>query len=224
MKNMYLIIGIIVIILLLGGGWYYMNMMRPNTSNSNQKTGTIENQETGSGMTSLKDLLSMGKNQKCTYKYSDPTTGTMEGVTYISTSGKMRGDYTGTDPAGKTFSGHMINDTQFMYTWSSQTPQGMKIPITEDMKKTVDDAQKNPQDYQKYVNTDAKMAYDCDNWNGDASVFTPPSDVQFTDLSEQMKVIEDLKGNPDMKKAQCTACDYMQGEEQTKCKTSLGCE
>ncbi len=223
MKNKYLIIGIILVILLAGASWYFMTMK----SSSEVKNGSPQSSrasQSAAKMTNLQNLLQMGKDQKCTFSYESPEKTTMQGTTYLSSTGKMRTEFYGTDTEGKSYDGNMINDTEYMYTWNSQLAQGVKLPITADMEKTIDEAQNNPQVNQQYLDQAAQMEYECTSWMSEPSQFIPPSEIQFMDLTEQMKVMEDIKGNPDTKQAQCMACSYAQGEEQTKCKEALGCE
>ncbi len=215
MKNTPLIIGVIILILLAIGGYLYMNKSQSPLS----MTGG-ENTQRG-GMKSLKELMMMGQNQMCTFSYADDN-GSSEGTSYIA-GGKVRTDFSGTDQDGKSYNGSMISDGTYAYTWTSYSPEGMKMKITDETTQTVedvkDDAQKNPN---QYVDPDAKVDYKCQGWSVDESKFTPPADITFTDFSalqEQMQQQTGSSGAQD----KCAACDSLTGEAQTACKSALGC-
>jgi len=160
----------------------------------------------------------------CTFESTDAN-GSNKGSSYISGQ-KVRTDFSGTDPDGKAYNGSMISDGTYMYSWSTATPQGMKIKITEETNQAVEDvkqdAQENPN---QYIDPNDKVDYKCQGWRADQGMFTPPSDIEFVDYSQLMEQTQqntqDQTG--DLKNAQCAACDSLAGDEQTACKSALGC-
>ncbi len=223
MKNTPLIIGIIVILLLGVAGYFFMqNRDATSMIGSNEKK-MVSNEQ--SGMMTLKELMALGKSQMCTFSYSGPN-GTTEGTSYIANN-NVRTDFKGTDPNGKSYEGGMIMDGSYAYSWTTETKQGIKMPITETMEQEIDKAQQQKDIYNpQYVDADAKTDYKCSNWNTDSSKFTPPSDITFMDMSEQMKVYDEMMqqntNNPDMQSA-CSACDSLTGDAMTACKKALKC-
>lgn len=219
---------VVIILLLLGGGYIASQQMKTKSADTPQ-TAKKETKDT-SMMTSIKDLLSSGKTQMCTYEYSNEKTGTSKGTTYIA-NGKMRTDYESTYGDGKTYSGSMINDGTYMYMWTATPPQGMKLKITAEMDKQIEEAKQN----QAYIDPNTPMSYRCNNWSNDATIFTPPAEVTFTDYSAQMeqmrKMQQKMQSSPgaavdnaeQMKAAQCAACESLEGEAKAACKSSLQC-
>jgi hypothetical protein len=222
MKNAPLILGIILLLLLSAGGYWYMKKSPSSQITGNNKM--MANQTTGGGMMSMKDLLALGKDQTCTFSTTSES-GTVNGSSYMS-GGKVRTNFNGTYPDGKSYDGGMISDGAYVYSWTTDTKQGFKMAMTDSLKESVEDVKKdfenNPN---KYVNQDEKMDYKCSSWPVDKGMFDPPSDITFTDYSEMMKKVQDsTQANPEMKAAQCQACDSMpEGENKTMCKQTLGC-
>lgn len=166
-KNKGLIIAIAAV-LLLGAGYFAMK-----NKGSTQTPGTGTQSETSTGAKSLRDLLSAGIAQKCTYSMTDEN-GQNEGTTYIS-GGKMRGDFS-MMASGKTTKSHMISDGKTSWIWTEGEPNGFKMTVEET------DASPAPG-----TDWDEKVDYKCSAWVTDGSFFTPPTNVNFTDFSELLK-------------------------------------
>lgn len=149
----------------------------------------VETEESQS--TSLRDLLALGKSQKCVITSSvtddDGTKTDTSGTIYISGK-KMAQEVmvTSTDKEMPKINMRMISDGDYMYTWNTETKaQGMKIKITEPEKGTAENG--NPENGS--ISMDDKLNVKCSSWLVENSIFSIPSDVQFTDLSEMMKNI-----------------------------------
>lgn len=234
MKNIPLIIGVIIVLLAAAGGYFFMQSR--SSANTMEPSGK-KMAEGGSGMMSLTELMKLGTNQMCTFSTSNEN-GSMEGTTYIA-DGRVRTDFNGTDSENGPTSGGMILDSEYMYTWTDQQEKGIKLPVSsmEEMKDTAmeysenEDKPKQP----KALDPDEKIEYNCSNWNVDESVFTPPSDIPFTDFSEQIEMMKQMMpsgaeeqtmekstGTTDVKAAQCAACDQA-GEGAAACRQALGC-
>ncbi len=169
----------------------------------------VEQKQTGLG--SLADLLKSGVSQECDYSYAT-TSAKVSGKVYLS-SGKMRSNYTTTISEQPPITGSMIVDGQTMYLWSTGQTQGFKA--------TFDETKANEQ-AKKYVDVKQKVDYSCRPGIVDASLFIPPTDVKFTDFSEMMK---QMTPPPGAKSPQnnCSACNYLSGEQKTSCLQSLNC-
>lgn len=223
MKKTPLIIGIIIIILLAIGGYLYLNKSQSSLSIMGG-TNKIGETAQGSALKSLKDLMTMGQDQMCTFESTDEN-GSNKGSSYISGE-KVRTDFSGTDPDGKAYNGSMISDGTYMYSWSTASPQGMKIKITEETNQAVEDvkqdAQKNPN---QFIDPNDKVDYKCQGWRANQGMFTPPSDIEFIDYSQLMQKTQEQTQDQtgDLKNAQCAACDSLTGDEQVACKSALGC-
>lgn len=163
--------GVIALIIVGAGGFFLLNKssQAPQESTTAQETKTEESTTKGS----IKNLLAAGKNQTCTVKY--PAGEQMgEGTVYVS--GKnLRGDFTITSE-GKTIDSHMIQDETYMYSWSSLSPQGIKMKIAE-----LEKVQASPT--AESVDLDREVDINCSSWSVDSGKFTPPSNVNFTETN-----------------------------------------
>ena len=123
---------------------------------------------------SLKDLLTAGVSQKCTFDQG----------TVLLSAGKFRADIN-TTVSGKTSQMHMINDGQFTYIWGADLPQGMKMKI---------DATAANADSSKYFDTNAKANYNCAPTVSAATDFAPPANVTFMDLTATQQMMPKTNG------------------------------
>ena len=169
-KNKGIIIAI-GIVLLLGVGYFLMK----SRGSAPLRQGSAGQTETSSGMKSLKDLLSAGIAQKCTYSTTDDS-GTSEGTTFIS-GGKMRGNFS-MMASGKTTKSHMISDGKTSWIWTDGETTGFKMMVEETSEES---------SIEGGTDWDQKVDYKCSPWVTDGSYFTPPSNVEFTDFSELLK-------------------------------------
>lgn len=191
---------------------------------------------------SLKDLMGLGKAMKCTYS-SENEMGKTSGVTYISGQ-KARSDSKFTDSAGQTTGSYMINDGEWVYIWTSDQKEGMKMKVQEmerEQKPTElpeqegEQAQISYQDAQKEMQQE--VDYKCTSWQADNSVFTPPTNVAFKNWGEEMKKMEEeiekMKeemqgfdlGDAPQTQDMCASCEALPDEEaKLDCKINFGCE
>lgn len=124
---------------------------------------------------SMKDLIARGGDYKCTFSHSTDVSDS-SGTVYVSGQ-KMRGDFTSNEKvSGTTSESHMINDGEFSYVWSSAMPMGLKMKITNDTTAGADTT--------SGVDVNQKLDYSCEKWNGDASQFSLPASVNFTELPQ----------------------------------------
>lgn len=182
-KNTPLIAGAIVIIIaVLVGGYLVMNKKSTGTSQeSSTASQDQKSKDSGSVKNSIKSLLAGGKNVSCSVRYPMGETS-LEGKVYVSAN-KMRGDYA-TTIDGKVMETHMISDGTYSYSWSSGTPQGVKMKIDE-----AQTAASPVAGQQQQVDIDQQVDMDCASWGVDNSMFTPPADVKFMDLSSITKPV-----------------------------------
>ena len=153
-RRVKLIIAAVVVVLVLAGALYLLRKSQKPQSD----VGKAANE---SGVT-LKGLLGMGKDQKCDISYSNDR-GKTSGTVYVAGK-KMRGDFTVVDANNKQMDSHMITDETYIYSWLSSSPQGVKTKVEAAI-------------------IDQQVQYKCASWGVDSSKFTPPSNVQFRDLS-----------------------------------------
>ena len=145
---------------------------------------------------SLRELLAMGKSQKCEISSSDTDENGVKtetkGTLYFS-GNKMAEEVQMTSsqkdsPPNLTMM--MVTDGTYMYSWDvSKKTSGMKFKITQP---TEGDKIENKNGS---VDLDKKFDMKCTNWTVDNSKFTIPADVKFTDLSEMMENIPTVPAN-----------------------------
>ncbi|MCR4324336.1 MAG: hypothetical protein NUV69_01465 [Candidatus Curtissbacteria bacterium] len=164
-RNLQIAAGAIALVAVIGIGAFVFNRGK---STETTTPGSPEAQ------TQVKGTIAglFGKNQTCTVKYPGQST---EGTIYVS-GNKVRGDFTMTDPNGTEMHSSMINDSEYTYTWTPVMGQGVKIKNSAATEQTQD----QNQDFD--VNKEVDMK--CSSWSPDNSKFTPPSDVQFMDLTQ----------------------------------------
>ena len=209
MNKKYIIAGVAILVLLLAG--FLIFKMQNKAPSGNSETEQV------SGMKSLKDLISSGVAQKCTYSTKDDSISS-EGVTYIS-GGKVRGDFT-TVSDGKTTASHMITDGKTNYIWTEGEKTGLKMTITDTVSTPAPVTEENGS--YSGSNLDQKFDYKCSTWIADQSMFTPPTSVTFTDFSN-MFAPTSAPNTGVQNTTQCSVCDSLSGSEKSQCLSALNC-
>jgi len=178
------IIAIIVIILLALLAWFLLRDKSGDSDSTTNNSSTSSNGSNGSNgsdtrgsteLTSLKDLLALNKNQKCTFSVTDNGT-TSNGTFYVS-GGKYRGDFTSTVD-GKTQTSHMMMQDGTNYVWMDGTNAGFKMKLDDTASANTGAAQS--------IDPNKDLNYNCENWSVDSSMFKLPSTVQFQDIGAMM--------------------------------------
>ena len=170
-KNKTLVIVAVVVILALLGGAAYLSLSKSSkTVTPTEKTTVTEPKTSPAGVTgTLKSLF--GKNQSCTITY--PNNGG-SGTVYVS-GNKFRGDFTTKIAGEKETTSQVVSDGVYTYVWSSESPTGIKMKI--DVTSPTASAQTGN------FNLDQEVGLSCSTWGVDASKFTVPANIQFTDFS-----------------------------------------
>ena len=185
-KNIAIAAILVLLLLLLGAGGYLM--LNKNSAN-NLKTASKETPvptKTEQTTKSLTDLLSLGQNLRCTFDTTSTTGGSTKGTVYVSGT-KIRGDFTVTAKDGKEEQTSMIRVGDTNYVWGSILPTGIKMTLSLD--KISGNAQAS-----QYFNPSQKTNYTCVPWSVDASLFTPPSNIKFTDMTTLLAPKETVTG------------------------------
>ena len=182
MKTVLWILGLVVV-----GGvvWYSMSgqssMPAANTSAApTDPAATSASAEPTSGKMSLKDLMSLGRDQKCTFTEKTANSDS-SGTVYVG-GGKMRGDFTSI-ASGMTIQSHMIAMGQKGYLWTSAMPkQGFTFTLPDPSAPSAAPANSSAPDYNQ------QLDYSCSAWTVDASMFALPAGITFSDMSALMHV------------------------------------
>jgi hypothetical protein len=179
LKGKGLIIAIVIILALLGGA-AYLSLSKSSTNKS--MTAKVTPQPTASANpannTTLAGLLALGQNLRCSFNVNSASGGSTQGTFYIS-NGNVRGDFAMKSADGKENQISMIRLGDENYIWGPALPKGIK------MKLSLDKLSANAQASQ-FANVNQKTDYNCIPSNADASLFTPPANVTFTDVSSMM--------------------------------------
>jgi cytoskeletal protein RodZ len=200
---------IVVVILLLLGGWYFMNSKKGTTTTSTQTaTGTSQ----PSAVSSLKDLISKGVAQSCTYSNA-ATTGTI----YVS-GGTVRGDFDTTTDKTTTKS-HMIVKDNTSYIWTDGQATGFKMSFDPNATPAAGAGSSAPSGG---VDASATMNYKCSAWAVDGSKFDLPTGVTFQTFAIPSQAAP-AQGTSGSSSSQCSYCDSLSGDSKTQCLTALKC-
>lgn len=171
---------------------------------------------------SLKDLVGMGKAQKCTWESQKEG----RGVVYVS-GDKTRSEVTlkllAGDDAPQIKQMMSISDGEYAYSWDPQAKTGMKIKLDDQkidsetaskMKEAdyMSDSENIDSENSKYEETMAKdYQYQCEAWKADESKFIPPTDIKFTDMNAMVQQTKQNAGK--MKEV----CNMLSGADKEKC-------
>lgn len=221
MQNKQAILGIIAAgVILLGAVGVFLYSRNKPAAQPSSTTSATEQTKTESTMSnSLTDLLQSGKTQKCTFSYSDENGGT-EGTAYINNQ-NMRADLSITTADKKVSQMSMIRKDDDSYVWGGGFPSGTGLKMTLSAEEFTSN-----EESKKYFDTSKKADYDCSGWTADLSVFTPPSNVKFSDLSQMMQNVMKTTTAPTgtaQPTSQCGICNSLTNEAKTACLQQLGC-
>jgi hypothetical protein len=182
-KNKTLVIVVAVVILALLGGAAYLTLSKsttaPGTTSQNTTEQTSGNSEKN---TTLAGLLALGQNLRCSFNVEGEAGASTQGTFYVS-GGNVRGDFTTKTAGGKEDKMNMLRKGNDNYIWGGSLPMGIKMTISlEEFAGTA----KTNQYASQSVDPNKEYDYNCAPWTPDASLFTPPADVKFTDMSAMM--------------------------------------
>lgn len=178
--NTKLALGILAAVVVIGGGaYFYMNSnsAAPGDSMKNEEGGEMMKAEAGEFKGSVHDLMARGGDWKCDIG-SQASTGAgvafSSGTVYVSGK-KLKGDFSIDVPSLGNVSAYMVSDGEYIYSWSSVMLQGFKAKVTAEGSGAGDTSGYG-------FNPDVSYSYNCEPAAVDASMFTPPANVQFRSI------------------------------------------
>lgn len=179
------IIGIIIaVVIIAAGGWYFtQNKTNNQTKGQNEQTGAMSTTSS-----SLKDLLALGKSQKCTFSVNTEDQNS-SGTFYIA-GGKSRGMITA-QANGTNINSNILYDGDTSYMWQEGTNTGFKFKVNEQEAK---DAQTQAQGN---IDPNQKFDMQCEGWSADDSMFVVPNNINFQDFSSVMPQTPSTSANVD---------------------------
>ncbi len=143
----------------------------------------------------LVDLFKQGKGMKCLIGSEDGTI-----ITYSNgDKARTEGVNIGFSQESKREMAYMINDGEWIYTWSGKKGTKINMKKLEELEENMDNEnliedKNNIGDFDEMVEEweDGEVTYDCNEQKIDDELFVPPSDVDFQNMmemiSESMKV------------------------------------
>lgn len=176
----YLPVIVIVLLLLLGGGAFlaFKNKpAQPGAVNTNVEQGQTQDSNV---FTSIKDALAKSLSLECTYqdeKGNETKTFIKGGA--VRVEAKMSAE-------GKTTNSQAIMKDKKMYTWDDATKKGVIFEIPEESLQTTPSAQAPAGDNkgESLLADIEKYKDSCKTSVVSDSLFTPPTDVEFQDMSK----------------------------------------
>ncbi len=217
--NKKVIIAAVAILILLGiGGWYMMSRKSAPSATSTSPQNALVPSE--SAPSSIKDLLTKGIAQSCTY-----STDGGSGKVYVA-GGKIRGDFD-TTTEGKVMKSHMIIKDNTSYIWTEDQKTGFKMTFdpTTVAGNTGTGA---PTSTQGGIDPAADYNYKCGVWIEDSSQFDLPKGVTFTAFTTPSITGTAAPGQPKAatgsgSSQQCAYCNALSGDDKTQCLKALNC-
>ena len=166
--------------------------------------------------TSLNGLMKLGKDYACTFSGTDEDGTETEGDVKVASNGqRMRGEFVITKKDGTVTRGNIIHDGERAYVWDGAEKRGMVMDIPES-ERDAGAAAAMP------LGQDDAMGFRCEGWTPAKDSFAPPADIEFADLSAQMKAAMGTVGG--FKSEQCAACARMpDAASKAQCEQAMEC-
>ncbi len=162
--------------------------------------------------TSLKDLLTKGSAQTCTF-----TTEKSKGTVYIDGK-KMRQDFE-VVVDDKTMKSHVIVIDNTFYSWEEGGKTGIKMAF--DPNATSPPAAGDPNAGPNgSFDTETNMDYKCSPGVVSSNIFSLPNDITFNSFDIPS---EDIPSDSSSSSSQCAYCNNLTGDDKTQCLTALKC-
>ncbi len=177
---------------------------------------------------SLKNLLGMGKQVRCTWKIQEEGMA-IEGIVYIDNKRskmemkmKMTDEGVDKDSPMANIQTYTYADEEWVYNWGGPNKQGMKFKL-EDMEKmqqeaeeaSGDNASDEESDNIAMKNWKDEYEYHCQPWKVDQSMFKLPSDITFVDLNETIKEAQEQSDK--MMKEMKSMCNGLSEPAKSEC-------
>ena len=218
MQNKQVVVGLVAAaVIILGAGFVYLFDKTKPASQPNRTVATQITPAKNSVAGTVADIFKTSKDEKCTFdsKTSDSETN----GTIYATANKAYGTFAMTS-SGKTTTNYVIRDTDNFYIWGSSLPTGIKMTMSvDDLAKNISSSQ-----YSGGFNANQKVDYNCSNWTVDESVFTPPTNVKFTNfggVALPSAASSNKTANPS---SQCSICASLTGQAKSACLSSFHCQ
>jgi len=171
----------------------------------------------------LFDILNLNKTMKCTFS-ADAEGTLVYGTSYVS--GKNVRYVSEVKASGmEPVATNMLTDGEWVYTWSTEMQQGMKMKLDafKETAATGDTKTENESPTSEQAkNFESNYDYNCMDWTGDPKMFELPQGLEFVDFSQTVESM--MQPSSDGKSQMCAACSYAQNaEDKAACMKQFGC-
>lgn len=136
-------------------------------------------------------LVGRGGDWKCTWSF-DQDGVVSEGTVWVS--GDNFKSEAQVVAGGMNMTATAIGDGEYMYSWTSGMPNGMKFKLDE-AERMADDPSTSGQAVAQTENFAQEYNYNCEKWRADRGTFDIPSSITFTDFSAMMQGGFDAQGS-----------------------------
>lgn len=194
-----------------------VNQNQEQNTNENQNQANTQTNETmdPSGQYSINELFAFNKPMKCSWKESVTGDSDVTNIIYLNDK-KFYQDVT----MGDIGHSYAIYDEEYLYIWNSFNDMASKMKNTG--------ATTGTEPKKDSAGLDQKKDFICESWIPDNSVFIPPSDKNFKDVTEEMnQAVQDLNsgGAERINKQICDQCKKAPTPElQAQCLGEIKCE
>ena len=220
MQSKQAIIGIIAAVVILAGAvGVFLYSQNKNDSEPTATVATDESKETTSLESNLTSILKSGKTQQCTFTYADESGNATNGEAFIAGE-QMRTNVT-SSTNGKSSTIYVIRNGDENYIWGSDFPNNTGLNLTMSIDEYV-----NNEESKKYFDPNLNAEYDCSDWTADTTIFTPPTNIKFQDISAMMQgVMKGASNTPSGTAAssECSICNSLSGDAKTACMKQFTC-
>lgn len=183
-KQNQMIVGIAAaVIIVLGLGGYFLYGRNAATTPTRMMNTSASNTNGNNMMqSSIKDLFASGETKQCTFSVKASSGGSTEGLIYVSGT-NAAGKFTMMDTKGKATTTNLVRNADSFYIWGGGLPTGIKMSMNVD--EMAQKMQSSPQTSSSF-DPNAKVDFKCNPWTQDLSMFSPPTNIRFTDVSAMM--------------------------------------
>jgi hypothetical protein len=190
--NKVLALGLVALLIVVSAYVIFLSPEKPSqeklsvdsVENNNVIDDNSITKEERIGESTLSQLRALNENLECQITFQENIDGEESTGTYFVNDGRVRGDFLidAPDLSAKILSSIIIDD-RYLYAWSEIEGEkyGTKMEVST---LTTGDGVESGQ----AISLDTEVKYDCAPWLVvDNSIFAPPGDVLFQDLSMLME-------------------------------------
>jgi hypothetical protein len=190
-----------------------------NAINNQNQNGSQSNETVNpSGSYSINELFTMNRPLKCAWKENATGDNDVTNIMYLNGK-KFYQDIT----MGDIGHSYTIYDGEYLYIWNSFNDMASKMKNTG----TKTGLEQNQDKAKDSVGLEQKKDFVCENWSADNSLFIPPQNKNFKDVTTEMNQAVQEMGNGGLEKAKQQMCDLCQGaptqEIKDKCLLDAQC-